>query len=61
MKPIVVADPRNPSAGAMQALCVRLPADEISRLQQQAERLQCYPTALARTLISSGLDQLETN
>lgn len=43
----------------MKALPLKLPADQIERLHRQAERLHCYPSALARTLVLRGLDQLE--
>lgn len=38
---------------------IKLPADQLHRLQQQAERLQAFPSALARALICRGLDSLE--
>lgn len=43
----------------MKSLPVKLPLDELSRLHLQAERLRCYPSALARTLVIRGLDQLD--
>lgn len=38
---------------------LKLPADQLQRLQEQAERLQTFPSALARALVVRGLDQLE--
>ena len=35
---------------------LKLPADQLQRLHQQAERLQAFPSALARALICRGLD-----
>lgn len=43
----------------MKALPIKLPLDELNRLQNQSERLRCYPSALARALVISGLDQLD--
>lgn len=43
----------------MKALPIKLPLDELNRLHNQAERLRCFPSALARTLVISGLDQLD--
>ena len=47
--------PGNP----MKALPIKLPLDELNRLHNQAERLRCFPSALARTLVIRGLDQLD--
>lgn len=38
---------------------IKLPADQLERLQQQAERLHTFPSALARALICRGLDSLD--
>lgn len=43
----------------MKALPIKLPLDELNRLHNQAERLRCFPSALARTLVIRGLDQLQ--
>ena len=43
----------------MKAIPVKLPLDELNRLHNQAERLRCYPSALARTMVIRGLDQLD--
>jgi len=42
----------------MRALAVKLPLDVVEQLQAQADRLHCFPSSLARTLIAQGLDQL---
>jgi hypothetical protein len=38
---------------------LKLPPDRLEQLHRQAERLQAYPSALARALVVAGLDQLE--
>jgi len=38
---------------------MKLPADQLERLQAQAERLHCYPSALARALVLRGLTELD--
>lgn len=43
----------------MQASPIKLPLAEIARLHRQAERLRCYPSALARALVIQGLDLLD--
>ena len=43
----------------MKALSIKLPLDELNRLHNQAERLRCFPSALGRTLLIRGLDQLD--
>ena len=43
----------------MKSLPIKLPLDELNRLHNQAERLRCFPSALARTLLIRGLDQLD--
>ena len=55
----LVADLRDPAAGAMKPCPMKLPAAQLVRLQAQANRLRCYPSALARTLVTRGLDQLD--
>jgi hypothetical protein len=42
----------------MQTCAVKLPSDQLDQLRRQADRLGCYPTALARALVVRGLDQL---
>lgn len=55
----VVADPRNPGAAPMKALAVKLQSNDHHRLQQQAQLMGVHRSALARTLLTNGLDQLE--
>ncbi len=43
----------------MQSLPMKLPLSDHARLHLQAERLRCYPSALARALVIRGLDQLD--
>ena len=43
----------------MQACPLKLPADRLEQLRRQADRMQAYPSALARALVLQGLDQLE--
>ena len=54
-----VAARRHPAAGPMRAFPVKLPLAAHARLHLQAERLHCYPSALARALVLQGLDQLD--
>lgn len=42
----------------MQPLNLKLPAEMIEQLREQAERLGCYPSALGRHLIAQGLQSL---
>jgi hypothetical protein len=42
----------------MRTCALKLPADQLDQLHRQAERLHCYPAALARALVVRGLDQL---
>ena len=44
----------------MATLPVKLPAAALEALQDRADRLQCGRSALARTLIVQGLEQLES-
>ena len=53
-----LAELRRPGA-PMQACPLKLPADRLAQLRRQADRLQAYPSALARALVLQGLDQLE--
>jgi len=57
-KHLLVAELRRPGA-PMQPCAFKLPADRLDQLRRQADRLRAYPSALARTLICRGLDQLE--
>jgi hypothetical protein len=43
----------------MASLPLKLPADALTQLQAQADRLRCNRGALARTLIVRGLEQLQ--
>jgi hypothetical protein len=43
----------------MASLPLKLPADAVPRLQAQADRLRCNKTALGRTLLLRGLEELE--
>ena len=43
----------------MKAIPIKLPLDELNRLHNQAERLRCFPSALGRTLLIRGLDQID--
>jgi hypothetical protein len=43
----------------MRACPLKLPADRLDQLHRQADRLQAYPSALARALVVQGLDRLE--
>lgn len=61
MNPIqtfVVPDHRQPGE-PMQSVPLKLPAAAVAQLEALAERLRCNRGALARTLIVSGLQQLE--
>jgi len=42
----------------MQPCPLKLPADRLAQLHTHADRLQAYPSALARALVLRGLDQL---
>ena len=50
----LLAELKDPAAGPM-----KLQLADLDRLHLQAERLRCYPSALARTLVNRGLDQLD--
>ena len=52
------AELRRPGA-PMRTCPLKLPADRLDQLHRQAERLQAYPSALARALVVQGLDRLE--
>jgi hypothetical protein len=49
---------RRPGA-PMRPCPLKLPPERLEQLHRQAERLQAYPSALARALVMAGLDQLE--
>lgn len=53
-----ISEHRTPGV-PMQAFPVKLPLSDHARLHLQAERLRCYPSALARALVLRGLDQLD--
>ena len=55
----LLAELKDPAAGPMKALPMKLQLADLDRLHLQAERLRCYPSALARTLVNRGLDQLD--
>lgn len=44
----------------MQPLNLKLPAELIDQLREQATRLGCYPSALVRQLIAQGLQGLSS-
>lgn len=44
----------------MQPLNLKLPAELIEQLREQASRLGCYPSALGRHLIAQGLQCLSS-
>jgi len=54
----LLAEQRRPGA-PMRPFPIKLPPDRLDQLQRQAERLQAYPSALARALVCRGLDQLQ--
>lgn len=54
----IVFDMRSPD-GPMMPLAVRLPSAEFDKLQEASQRLNCYPSALARSLVCRGLAQLD--
>jgi hypothetical protein len=55
----LVGEFRDPAAGPMKPLPMKLPLAAHARLHLQAERLGAYPSALARALVLQGLDQLD--
>jgi hypothetical protein len=55
----LIRDWRKPGA-VMEGLPVKLPADLMAQLQHRADRLGCSRAALARDLIASGLERLES-
>lgn len=57
---ILIQDQRNPNAAPMKALGVKLHDDDHRRLQEHSQKLGCFASALARTLIINGLNQLES-
>ena len=56
----LLAEQRRPGA-PMRPFPIKLPPDRLDQLHRQAERLQAYPSALARVLLIRGLDQLEAD
>jgi hypothetical protein len=54
----LLAELRRPGA-PMRPCPIKLPPDRLEQLHRQAERLRCYPSALARALVVAGLDRLE--
>jgi hypothetical protein len=54
----LLAELRRPGA-PMKSTPLKLPADRLEQLHRQANRLQAYPSALARALVVHGLDRLE--
>lgn len=50
---------RTPGVPPMRTLPVKLPASGLEQLQQQAQRMGCFPSALARALVLRGLSELE--
>lgn len=57
--PPVIRDWRRPGQ-PMASLPVKLPADLMAQLQHRADRLGCSRAALARDLLASGLERLES-
>jgi hypothetical protein len=58
MAEFIVRDLRRPGE-RMQALALKLPAEQAKALQAQADRLHVNRGALARALLLQGLEQLE--
>ena len=56
--PFVVPDTRTPGL-PMAALPLKLPAPAVAQLQQQADRLGCSRSALARALLLQALADLQ--
>ena len=56
---LLLAEQRTPGE-PMRPFPLRLPTSQLERLNAHAERLRCYPAALARALVCRGLDQLES-
>ena len=57
-QPFIIPDLREPGQ-PMASLPIKLPLSALEALQAQAERMRCNRTALARTLLISGLQRLE--
>jgi hypothetical protein len=57
-QPLVIEDQRRPGE-AMPPVQLRLPAEALQRLQQQADRLKCSRSGLIRALSLRGLAELE--
>ena len=56
--PFVIPDARTPGQ-AMHALPLKIPAPALAQLQQQADRLGCSRSALARALLLRALADLQ--
>ena len=54
----IVFDMRSPD-GPMLPVAVRLPSSEFDKLQELAKKINCYPSALARSIVCRGLAQLD--
>lgn len=60
MEPLLlIPDLRRPGE-PMATLPLKIPTEVLPRLQAQADRLKCNRTALGRTLLLKGLEELET-
>lgn len=57
--PPVVRDWRRPGQ-SMASIPLKLPGDLLEALQHRADRLGCSRGALARDLVATGLERLET-
>lgn len=55
----LVAGLKDPAEGPMRSLAIKISEHDYNNLRMQAERLRCYPSALARGLVRCGLDQLD--
>lgn len=56
---LLLAEQRTPGE-PMRPFPLRMPSSQLARLNAYAERLRCYPAALARALVCRGLDQIES-
>jgi hypothetical protein len=54
----LLTEMRRPGA-PMRPCPIKLPPDRLEQLHRQAQRLNCYPSALCRALVVAGLDRLE--
>lgn len=57
-QPFTITDLREPGQ-PMANLPIKLPVSTLEALQAQADKLRCNRTALARTLLIRGLEQME--